>query len=415
MPFILSQMLEFCRWAGALMVLSVHASNLFVSLKDIMDAPHAPPVYVFWFFVAFELGHQAVISFFVMSGYLVGGAVLRSIRQGKDFLREYLIHRFARIYVVTVPALVLTALVDGFGRKLLPDPGVYASGLFREHFGLGIFLGNVANLQEIYVPCYGTNSPLWSLSCEFWYYICFPLLAAPLARNYSKALRVSAFALGLAIFLTLSFASGWFRFGFLLWVIGALASLPTRPFIKSRWLAVALYVAAVIPIRLLIRGPLLAAHPWLFEAGDLVGTLLFSNLMLTVRHSPTQGWDLLRPAYHRRLADFSFSLYSVHMPVLFFLRASADSFIRPTWAGELATPAHWAAFVGAVATALVVAYGFSRLTEAHTGDARRYLNGLLPSFGPAPTHSPPPSPLSAPSVPAYASSRAPPRASDAGP
>src|SRR5208337_1736443 len=104
MPFILSQMLEFCRWAGAFLVLAVHSTNLFVSLKDIMDAPHAAPVYAWWFFAAFELGHQAVISFFVMSGYLVGGSVISSIRKQKDFIREYFIHRFARIYVVTVPA-----------------------------------------------------------------------------------------------------------------------------------------------------------------------------------------------------------------------------------------------------------------------------------------------------------------------
>ena len=59
----------------------------------------------------------------------------------------------------------------------------------------------------------------------------------------------------------------------------------------SRWGALALYVAAIIPIRLLVRGPLLGAHPWLSDAADLLGTLLFCNLMLTVRHAPKDGWD----------------------------------------------------------------------------------------------------------------------------
>ncbi len=64
MPIILSQMLEAYRWIGALLVLSAHSTNLFVSLHDIMTAPHAAPVYVWWFAASFELGHQAVLGFF---------------------------------------------------------------------------------------------------------------------------------------------------------------------------------------------------------------------------------------------------------------------------------------------------------------------------------------------------------------
>ena len=214
-----------------------------------MTAPHAAPVYVWWFAASFELGHQAVLGFFVMSGYLVGGSVLASIRKGKDFLREYAIHRFARIYVVTVPALILTFIVDSFGRKFLPNTDFYDLPLFAGHYSASVFIGNVLNFQEIHTPTYGTNSPLWSLACEFWYYITFPLLLAPLARNYPNWFRYGGFAVGVAVFLSLASAP-WFRFGFVLWVIGALASLPVRPLIASRWGALAIYFAALVPIRL---------------------------------------------------------------------------------------------------------------------------------------------------------------------
>jgi peptidoglycan/LPS O-acetylase OafA/YrhL len=385
MPIILSQMLEFCRWAGALIVLAVHSTNAFVSLSDIMTAPHAAPVYGWWFFASFELGHQAVISFFVMSGYLVGGGVLVNIRKEKAFLREYFIHRVARIYIVVAPALVLTFIADSLGRNLLPEPGYYDNALFQGHFGAAIFIANLANLQEIFFPFYGTNSPLWSLACEFWYYAIFPLLALPLARNYSALTRYSGFVLGAALLLAFGAASPWFRFGFLLWVLGALASLPRRPLIASRWVSVVLYVLAVIPIRLLVRGPQLAAHPWLQDLADIVGTLLFCNLMLTVRLSSEFGWDFLRPKFHRTLADFSFSLYSIHMPLLILFRAAADSLMGPAWARQNATPAHWATLAGVMALTIAIAYGFSRLTEAHTGAARRYLSGALPRLAPAAT------------------------------
>ena len=382
MPVLLSQMLEAYRWIGALLVLAAHSTNLFVSLHDIMVAHHAPQIYLWWFAASFEFGHQAVLGFFVMSGYLVGGSVLASIRKGKDFLREYAIHQFARIYIVTVPALVLTFIADGLGRGLLPNTDFYNSPLFTGHYTAGVFIGNVLNFQEIHTVTYGTNSPLWSLSCEFWYYITFPLLVAPLARNYPNWFRYGGFAVGVAVFLSMANAP-WFRFGFVLWVVGALATLPIRPVIASRWGALALYFAALIPIRLLVRGPLLAAHPWLQDAADLLSSTLLANLMLSVRYSPAEGWNALRPQFHKSLADFSFSLYSTHLPLLILLRSITNSVMGPEWATRLATPAHWAVLAAAMSICVAIAYGFSRLTEAHTGAARRYLAAALPRFAPA--------------------------------
>jgi peptidoglycan/LPS O-acetylase OafA/YrhL len=40
------------------------------------------------------------------------------------------------------------------------------------------FVGNLAFLQTIAVPIFGTNGPMWSLANEFWYYLIFPLAAS---------------------------------------------------------------------------------------------------------------------------------------------------------------------------------------------------------------------------------------------
>ncbi len=168
MPFILSQFLDACRWIGALLVLSVHATNIFVNLADIMSAAHSPAVYGWWFVVSWELGHQAVIGFFVMSGFLVGGAVIAQVKKRKDFLQEYLIHRFARIYMVTAPAIALTFLLDTTGRTVFAGSGAYKSSLFPGHLSFGVAFGNLVNLQGIWTTYFGTNGPLWSLACEFW-------------------------------------------------------------------------------------------------------------------------------------------------------------------------------------------------------------------------------------------------------
>lgn len=380
MPFIVSQVIDACRWVGALLVLAVHGTNMFVSLADIMSARHSAPVYAWWFVVSFELGHQAVVGFFVISGYLVGGAVITHLRRQHDFLREYFIHRFARIYVVLIPALLLTALLDSSGRILFPSSGVYDWAIFKGHSAPRIFLGNLLNLQEILTSFFGTNGPLWSLACEFWYYITFPLLLLPMMRNYSFWQRLAGFALGVVLcgaFVTLSY---WFRFGYILWGMGAFAILPRRPLITSRWLALALYSLTVIPIRLLVRGPLLAAHPLLQDAADIVTAALFVNVLVSLRFGPEEGWAIFRSKLHKKFADFSFSLYSTHLPILIFVRAATEQLVGVSWPQQLATPAHWMALAAAMILSVGTGYLFSCHTEAHTGAARRYLRAIFSRF-----------------------------------
>ena len=228
------------------------------------------------------------------------------------------------------------------------------------------------------------TGPLWSLACEFWYYVTFPLLLLPFARNYPLALRLLGFALGAALFLALSTPPSWFKFGYILWAGGAFATLIARPIIRSRWQALVLYAAVVVIIRLRrarpsSRGPSLARR-----CGDLLGVGLFVNVLLAFRYGPPEGFSLLRPKFHKTLADFSFSLYSIHMPILIFARAAVGSTLGNDWATQLATPQNYAVAFSVMGVAIVAGYFFSRVTEAKTGAARRKLRALLDRWAPGP-------------------------------
>ena len=140
-------------------------------------------------YFATGLGHQAVMVFFVLSGYFVGGSVLAGLHKGSFNWRGYAAARLSRLWMVLVPALVLTLGLDWLGGRW--NPAAYAGGL-NASFMSGpsvaqpaahdvlTLVGNLGFVQTVCVPVFGSNGPLWSLANEFWYYLLFPLVAVAL-------------------------------------------------------------------------------------------------------------------------------------------------------------------------------------------------------------------------------------------
>ena len=148
---------------------------------DLPDAGLATSLFYAWT----GLGREAVMVFFVLSGFLVGGAVMRA---GPAFdWRTYAIARLSRLWVVLVPALLLTAALDTCVASSWPSilsgshyadwqSGPSPQGLYAKDWLTA--LGNLLFLQTLVVPVFGTNTPLWSLANESWYYLWFPLAAS---------------------------------------------------------------------------------------------------------------------------------------------------------------------------------------------------------------------------------------------
>ncbi len=192
--------LDLARFIAAFMVVLSHLRGfVFVDFNQFDHSSLA------WsaFYFATGFGHQAVMIFFVLSGFLVGGAVVSRAAEARWSWTDYAILRMTRLWTVLVPALVLTALWDQIGMALTGSPfyagtmgAVYNSGgsLDPLRYGAAAFFGNLAFLQTIAVPSFGTNGPLWSLANEFWYYLLFPLIFGALfakARLGTKFLNAT--------------------------------------------------------------------------------------------------------------------------------------------------------------------------------------------------------------------------------
>lgn len=292
-------------------------------------------------------------------------------------MRDYMLNRFSRIYIVMIPALAYGFVIDFIGRRIFPNSGIYDAPFFEGVFNPLNILWSILQQQSIWAPQAGTNGPLWSLACEMWYYITFPLLLLPFASAYPRIVSFAAFALGALAVTIMSIPESFFLFGYGAWAIGAFTRLAPRPLIKSTLLSLAAFLITVTVMRLAARGPIIVAHPALTTLADLAVAATFANLLLTLRFSPETGLFAGIGSIHHRLSDFSYSLYATHAPLVFFVWAGAGSLLGRNWYGQLPTPLHWILAFAVIFGAASFAYFFSRLTEARTREFREFLREAI--------------------------------------
>ncbi len=312
------------RGVSALLVCAGHLRSAIMA--DYGDVQQPGPWHAL-FYLLTGFGHQAVMVFFVLSGFFVGGSVLR--QAGTFSAKQYAIARLTRLWIVLIPALVFTAVIDSLVRSL--DAGVLTGAYWNiwnsgpqsaESFSdsFGAFMGNCAFLQTIVVPVFGVNGPLWSLANEFWYYVLFPCLACSClepARFFQFRVRLWAGLCGLVV---LALLPRGMCLGFLVWLLGVVvwrfrASSPQR-FHRRLWVAFGLlfFLAAMAYSKSAI---------WQLRLGlpeDLATGLTFGVLAVSLAWTPVpQSVPSVCIAAARRLADFSYSLYIVHFPVVLLI------------------------------------------------------------------------------------------------
>lgn len=98
--------LDFLRWTAAFAVLAGHVRAFcFPPYGEFAN----PGVLTRAFYLGTGFGHQAVMVFFVLSGFLVGGRALEKMEHQKFKPGDYMIDRVSRLYPVFIACLVLTA------------------------------------------------------------------------------------------------------------------------------------------------------------------------------------------------------------------------------------------------------------------------------------------------------------------
>lgn len=370
--------LDLIRAVAAWAVLWGHLRNLFFA--DFQYVQHRSSfTNVIYFLTGF--GHQAVIVFFVLSGFLISSAVLTRHASGTWSWRGYTIDRMSRLYTVLIPGLLFGLLWDKAGASIFASTGVYAHPL--EGFGtaiaqnritVGTFIGNLLFLQTIVCSTFGSNGPLWSLANEFWYYVLFPLgLAAGLA--WAKR------SIGLAILLTIlticvaAFVKSGILIGFVVWMAGCILVIAYSRFSLSKRVWLILYLCLSL---LAVSVSLVAARA---RDSSVLGNDLILGVTFTVflfgvlQLDFGTGRDYYPRAAHR-FAGFSYSLYVLHFPLLLFMKA----WLAPSqkWQPD-AVHLFYAAILGTIA--LSFAWLVSLFTENKTRSVRNWMENPIQRSG----------------------------------
>lgn len=351
--------LDLLRLLAALAVLAAHA------------VWHAAPGTRWW---PDSLGHNAVIVFFLLSGY-----VIAYVAETKETTpRRFWVSRLARIYSVALPALAITLVADAIGQSV--NPGYYANGLTtNDHAAvrLGASLVFANELWFVSIMPF-SNSPWWSLCYEMSYYALFSLWCFGGARRWLwvalAALLVGPKILLLAPIWALGAALYHWKLerlgdgtAALLWlastaVIGAWLALDLGAPL-SHWTSELLGAEAYRQLHF-------SKH---FVGDHLLALLMAAHFVAARRLAPHAAPLLLAAARPIRwAAGYTFSIYLFHLPLVLMFCALLQ--------GQMAPGA--ARFALVLALTLLTVGLLGHLTEQRKDDLRRWLDRRLPGRAP---------------------------------
>lgn len=293
-------------------------------------------------------GHEAVVVFFVLSGFVISHAAHTS---DKTFGR-YASSRISRLYSVVLPCLFLTVVFDSVGLRLAPQIYEFIKMSDNTEAPVARLLFCLLMLNESWVSVrFFSNVPFWSLCYEFWYYVLFGCCFYFTGMKRVALVAVAALISGPRILLL-----------FPIWLMGVAAySAPVR----TTWWRSAVWLALLQPILVGVAYVHFDLREWGVQPANWVmdrfgyslgwSTLVVSDSILgfsfALHLAAAKQFDgallrLFQPfgSLIRWGAGRSFTLYLMHQPVLFALTAVMLSVADGPWrpavilAGTVALP-----------------------------------------------------------------------------
>ncbi len=265
-------------------------------------------------------GHEAVIVFFVLSGYVI--AYVSDTKERAP--TAYWASRLARIYSLAIPVVLIAMILDSVGERLAPQ---FYEGKTTHDYWYIRLASSWLFTNEAWVSIMSfSNVPYWSLCYEMWYYVLFSLYMHLNGRRRTVLITAVCIFVGPKILLLLP-----------LWVIGAVIYRWKASYLFPIWVGWAFFLLSLVLFGLYGHFRLTEVlSDWLLQAigdhwhkqlafskffiGDyLLGAIMFVNFIGARRIADSVSSSMLKGSRTiRRISDFTFSLYILHQPLLLF-------------------------------------------------------------------------------------------------
>jgi len=307
----ISLYLDFIRFSAAMLV--------FIS--------HVPSFAGGWLWQFSGFGHEAVVIFFVLSGFVIAYVVF----DRKESALKYTVSRLTRIYSVAIPALLITFALYYVGQEINPGAFSVINDRLEDPLRTVITALTFTNQSWVATPTL-SNLPYWSLGYEVLYYVFFGVLVYSRASKRIMLLFIVCLLMGPSILLYLP-----------IWFAGVCCFKYLNHFKISFRLSLVLYLLSVIGIVTFslesIQLPLNefayrnlgdAFYGFLLEPAEMFTSdyilAVFVTLHIFSSYHLTKEKDVFTihktvESIIKSLSSHTFAIYLFHMPMLFFISA----------------------------------------------------------------------------------------------
>ena len=344
--------LDLIRFISALLVVMVHVRCEFFMTYSKLN-PDSQNYFTQAFYFLNSFGTQAVLIFFILSGFLVGGKNIEKAKHHKFHIKDYIIDRSIRILLPLFGSLILVFIIDLIS---------------NEHHSFGEFLGNFLGLQGVIVNDAG--GVFWTLAYEIWFYVLIGSIIYLIANKTINLVSIVLFAISIVIFTHLKTYLLFFL------AFGIIAYYLSKIKINRRLVIVCVILGVVIGLFINFSGKTNVKNRLTFDLVSsetlciLFGILTMILISQIVNIKP-KGIFISINKYASKLSLFSYSLYITHYQccrIMHIIGVPQSDYVNTT------TILY---FYVEVLVCIIFAYIFYLLTERHTYKLKKIIKSKV--------------------------------------
>lgn len=265
-----------------------------------------------------ELNYEAVMFFFVLSGFSIGLSLKNKTSLSKPDLNEYFYRRLRRILPIYILAL-LVALVFG----------VFSNSLHLDVFSFKNLLGNIFFMQTLsyvteswFIP-FGLNDPLWSISYEMFFYLIFPVVLFvnnKYFRSTNVLIKYGLFYVVCLVAITFNkrvvfIPHFLFLWGFLTWILGYITAVF---YLKSKKYHLFFIILFLFGITVQIFKDSISSYSIVSGSEGIIIGSLFYFAVLAIKKVNFSALDSVFNFFFYKIGKGSYAIYALHYPILIY-------------------------------------------------------------------------------------------------